>query len=294
MTKSLKTKTTAGAGLLSFLLGALMVFAPAASGADDPAVEPYVGDIACTDSGTGFDYGVVAAPVDTSGAATTIGDGEITVTYSTRLADLDGTQTLFVDWTSEAVDADAEGPILTVLVLQGNGGGVFTYAAPGASSGTVHVVPAVGAEPTGVEKLSFCHDGAVIAPSSPTDDADSPTSTPDYVENTTSTTEDVENTTSTTEGVETTTSTTEATTTTSEGVLGTTSTVPETTTTSAEGELAATSTTEGPEVLNNAVAGNSLPATGSGSDRVAAIGASLMILGAILVGGSRRSLVGQN
>ena len=303
MGKSLKAKTTAGVGLLSILLGALMVFAPAASGADELEGEPYVGNPSCTSPGYDYDFDLKADPVDTEDPAT-ITDGEISVTYETYLADLDGTQTLFIDWSSEGVAPGSDGLVLAVLVKQGDGGGVFAYPAPGASSGTVYVIPAGNASATGISHLSFCHDGATT-----TSTSDDPTTT-STTEGTTTTTEDVQNTTSTTEATtttteattttteatttttEATTTTTEATTTTSEDVLGTTSTVAETTTTGAD--RAAATTTEGPVVLDNTVTrGTTLPRTGNSSDRLAAVGAALMIFGAILVGGSRRSLVGE-
>ena len=171
MGKSLKAKTTAGVGLLSILLGALMVFAPAASGADELEGEPYVGNPSCTSPGYDYDFDLKADPVDTEDPAT-ITDGEISVTYETYLADLDGTQTLFIDWSSEGVAPGSDGLVLAVLVKQGDGGGVFAYPAPGASSGTVYVIPAGNASATGISHLSFCHDGATT-----TSTSDDPTTT---------------------------------------------------------------------------------------------------------------------
>lgn len=88
---------------------------------------------------------------------------------------------------------------------------------------------------------------------------------------------------------ENTTTTVEETTTTEGEVLGT-STVPDETTTSAA-EVIAESVTPAPEVLDNTV---TLPKTGSVADRLAPIGIAMMILGAILVGGSRRSLLARD
>ncbi len=306
MKKTHKAKAVAGTGVLSVLLGALMVFAPAASSAENPTVQTYDGNPACTSAGYGYGFDLKDNNVDTSGAEKTISDSEIEVTYSTRTVNVDGTDTLFIDWSSVAVADGFDGLLTAVLVKQGNGGASFTYD-PATNSGTVYVIPNGNASANGISHLSFCHNGAsesttTSSEATTTTEADKTTTeaeatTTTEAEATTTTEAEV---TTTTEAEATTTTEAEVTTTTEGEVLGTTTIVDETTTTegettTTEGEVIGdevTSTTAGPTVLDNTVnRGTNLARTGSATDRLGPIGAALMILGAILVGGSRRSLI---
>ncbi len=296
MKKTHKAKAVAGTGVLSILLGALLVFAPAASSAENPTVQTYDGNPKCTDAGYGYGYDLKADPVDTSGNDATIQDAEIKVTYSTRTVNVDGTDTLFIDWSSEAVADGFDGLVTAILVKQGNGGASFTYD-PATNSGTVYVIPNGNASANGISHISFCHNGST---ESTTTTSQATTTTEGEVTTTTEgevTTTTEGEVTTTTEGEVTTTTEGEVTTTTEGEVLGTTiveeTTTTEGDTTTTEGEVIGEAvTTTAPAVLDNTVnRGSNLARTGSATDRLGPIGAALMILGAILVGGSRRSLI---
>ena len=264
MKKTYKAKAVAGAGVLSMLLGALMVFATPAASVENPTVTVNPGgddNPSCADLG----YAVEAkdntereAPY--TGHAASGGDPALLVNYQLNA---DGT----VDF---AVDEDTDLYVAAVIIKKGS-------AASGAGARVYEYNPATDAD-TGLETIpagatSFSHIT--------------------FCANATDTTTTTQESTTTSED---TTTTTEATTTTTDGgVEGTSTTVGDpTTTTEGEVQRDEVTTTEAPEVLDNTVGGSALPRTGSATDRLAPVGAALMILGAILVGGSRRSLLAKD
>ena len=299
MKKTYKAKAVAGAGVLSMLLGALMVFATPAASVENPTVTVNPGgddNPSCADLG----YAVEAkdntereAPY--TGHAASGGDPALLVNYQLNA---DGT----VDF---AVDEDTDLYVAAVIIKKGS-------AASGAGARVYEYNPATDAD-TGLETIpagatSFSHiTFCANATDTTTTTQESTTTSEDTTTTTEATTTTSEDTTTTTEATttttEATTTTTEATTTTTEatttttdgGVEGTSTTVGDpTTTTEGEVQRDEVTTTEAPEVLDNTVGGSALPRTGSATDRLAPVGAALMILGAILVGGSRRSLLAKD
>ena len=285
MKKTYKAKAVAGAGVLSMLLGALMVFATPAASVENPTVTVNPGgddNPSCADLG----YAVEAkdntereAPY--TGHAASGGDPALLVNYQLNA---DGT----VDF---AVDEDTDLYVAAVIIKKGS-------AASGAGARVYEYNPATDAD-TGLETIpagatSFSHiTFCANATDTTTTTQESTTTSEDTTTTTEATTTTSEDTTTTTEA---TTTTTEATTTTTDGgVEGTSTTVGDpTTTTEGEVQRDEVTTTEAPEVLDNTVGGSALPRTGSATDRLAPVGAALMILGAILVGGSRRSLLAKD
>lgn len=304
MQKTYKAKAVAGAGVLSMLLGALMVFAPPVASVENPTMTVNPGgndNPSCADIG----YAVEAkdnternAPY--SGHAASGGSPALLVNYDLNE---DGT----VDF---EVDEDTDLYVAAVIIKKGaaaSSGGARVYQYSPATDGDtgLQTIPA-GA--TSFSHITFCANttDTTTTTQETTTTSEGSTTSEDTTTTSEATTTTSEATTTTSEATtttseattttsEATTTTVEATTTTDGGVLGTTTTLGDTTSTT-EGEVTndEVTTTEGPEVLDNTVRSGALPRTGSATDRLAPIGAALMILGAILVGGSRRSLLAKD
>lgn len=144
-------KLGAGAGLVTMLLGALMVLAPGA-GADHTTPVPtiYGSNVQCQGTGQG---NVVGLGYDDSVefGSVFVGDTE-GVSFTSTI--VDGVR--HFEWASTTHNIGA------VVVKQGNGAAVFSYEPTGATSGTVYV--ATSSDLTNISHISFCFGGTPVEP----------------------------------------------------------------------------------------------------------------------------------
>ena len=294
MKKTYKAKAVAGAGVLSMLAGALLVFAPSAGAGPTFNEANYDAHL------KGAHHGVVDgefanqeddcpdwSPSDGSSFHFILGGGNEFESLSVAFDTTGGT-------TANDIRNNLQPG--TGFIAQPHGQHAYVEAPAG--SRLIDAVAMVDGDDTEFNLSHVC-TGETTTSSSTSEATTSTTQgTTTTSEDTTTTTTEATTTTTeaTTTTTEATTTTTEATTTTADGgVEGTSTTVGDpTTTTEGEVQRDEVTTTEAPEVLDNTVGGSALPRTGSATDRLAPVGAALMILGAILVGGSRRSLLAKD
>ena len=307
MRKTYKAKAVAGAGVLSMLTGALLVFAPSAGAGPtfneanyDAHLKVVHHNVVDGEFGTQEDDCPGWSPSDGSSFHFVLGGGSEFESLSVAF-----------DTTGGSTANDIRPDLQPGTGFLAEPHGQHAYVEAPAGSRLIDAVAMVDGDDdefnlshvcTGETTTSSSTSQATTSTSQATTSTTEGTTT--TTEATTSTTEatttTTEATTTTTEATttttEATTTTTEATTTTEGDVLNTTSTVGEdpTSTTGGDVDSDEVTTTQGPAVLDNTVGGRSLPRTGSATDRLAPIGAALMILGAILVGGSRRSLLAED
>ena len=303
MQKTYKAKAVAGAGVLSMLAGALLVFAPSAGAG--PTFNPDDYDAHLKQAHHNVVDGEFAnqeddcpdwSPSDGSSFHFILSGGNEFETLSVAFDTTGGT-------TANDVREGLEPG--TGFIAEPHGQHAYVEAPAG--SRLIDAVAMVDGNDTEFNLSHVCTGETTTSSSSVPEETTStsePEETTTTTEETTTTTEETttttEATTTTTEATttttEATTTTTEATTTTEGDVDGTSTTVGEDPTSTTEGEVDSdeVTTTQGPEVLDNTVRTGALPRTGSATDRLAPIGAALMILGAILVGGSRRSLLAED
>ncbi len=310
MQKTYKAKAVAGAGVLSMLTGALLVFAPSAGAG--PTFNPDDYDAHLKQAHHNVVDGEFAnqeddcpdwSPSDGSSFHFILSGGNEFETLSVAFDTTGGT-------TANDVREGLEPG--TGFIAEPHGQHAYVEAPAG--SRLIDAVAMVDGNDTEFNLSHVCTGETTTSSSVPeeTTSTSEPEETTTTTEETTTTTEETTTTTeATTTTTEATTTTTEATTTTTEAttttepeattttegdVDGTSTTVGEDPTSTTEGEVDSdeVTTTQGPEVLDNTVRTGALPRTGSATDRLAPIGAALMILGAILVGGSRRSLLAED
>ncbi len=258
-TNQRRAKLTAVVGLLSMLLGAMLVFAPGAS------AEAYDDGVW---HGQGWD-----------------GESQTCSTFEGENPVTPGPGEFLWHFILTNFDGDA-------YTLHFSGGDVYTVAGTRESenAGAFHfyVVTPIGADPSGTYVspgdgqlvISHCESGGTTTTSSSSTTSSSTTSSSTTSSSTTSTTEA-------------TTTTTEATTTTTEGTTTTTEGTP---TTVLGDEVENTTTSQAPtiEVLDEEVVATTvatLPRTGDETTTMAIAGLALIGLGAVLVGTSRRRLL---
>ena len=294
MQTTYKAKAVAGAGVLSMLAGALLVFAPSAGAGPtfneanyDAHLKQVHHNVVDGEFANQEDDCPDWSPSDGSSFHFILGGGSEFESLSVAFDTTGGT-------TANDVRNDLQPG--TGFIAHPHGQHAYVQAPAG--SRLIDAVAMVDGTDTEFNLSHVC-TGETTTSSSTSEATTSTTEGTTTTEETTTTTEatttTTEETTTTTEATTTTTeatttTTTEATTTTEGDVAGTSTTVDETTTTEGEVNRDAVTTTQDPEVLDNTVRSGALPRTGTASDRLAPIGAALMILGAILVGGSRRSL----
>jgi LPXTG-motif cell wall-anchored protein len=148
-------KLFAGAGLISMLLGALMVVAPTGAGADEvtpPQTDPhqvYDSNVLCNYAGKGNVVGLGYDHEISFGSITGSDDYDSPVVDGVSFDSTVINGVRYLEWTSETHH------ILAVIVKQANGAAVFDYEPDGAKAGTVFV--ATGNDQTGVSHVGFCY-----------------------------------------------------------------------------------------------------------------------------------------
>lgn len=151
-----RRKLFAGAGLLSMLMGALMVVMPAGAGAHHlqttptPSI-PTAPNVLCGDDPEGPPIGL--------GYEHEVAFGSI----ASSPDDVDSAVVEGVSWTSSVVDGvrhfewtSTMHTVMAVIVKQADGAAVFSYEPDGAMAGSVYV--ATGTDKTGISHLAFCYD----------------------------------------------------------------------------------------------------------------------------------------
>ncbi len=141
--KTRRFKLGAGAGLVTMLLGALMVLAPGA-GAEHTAPTPtiYDSNVQCVGAGQGNVVGLGYEDSVEFGAEF-VGSSE-GVSFTSEV--IDGVRHFTWSSTTHTIGA--------VVVKQGDGAAVFSYEPAGATSGTVYV--GTSNDRTGLSHISFC------------------------------------------------------------------------------------------------------------------------------------------
>ncbi len=263
-------KPMAVVGIITMFFGTLLVVAPPSGASHTPGPSPTVvdGNQSCANGEQEFKFD---SPFNVDGDSDTrnitFGPGDtrsVTIAYTGYL--VDGVR--HYDFTVTGTNVG----VSTGIVKQGNDSAIFTFDPP-VTSGTIYVALLAGtnASPAGTSHVTFCLEDTPPPPTTTPPTTTPPTTTPPTTTPPT-TTEAPEETTTTTEVDEL-----------DDGAVNTS-----TTSTPAGTVRTLSNPTPGPEVQGQTVT-RTLPRTGAAADTLSLAGFVLVLLGAALIMGSRRS-----